>query len=87
MAFASEFCVDVEGVGAVEVDVVMLRWCQVRGCVIADREAFDPQHLDRVAEIGRGPQHAGVGDDGQAQCLVDLVIEMSSTDVALVGEE
>jgi len=40
-----------------------------------------------VAEVGRGPQHGGVGDQGEAQRLVDLVVEVPSPDVTLMGEE
>jgi len=40
LAFASEFGVDVEVVGAVEVDVVVLRRGQVCRGLVGDREAF-----------------------------------------------
>ena len=80
MAVAAEFGIDVEGVGAVEVDVVVLGRRQVRGDLVADLDAICPQGVDRVGEIGGGPQHAGVGDQGEAQCLIDLVIEMASSD-------
>ena len=40
VAFASEFGVDVEVVGAVEVDVVVLRRGQVCRGLVGDREAF-----------------------------------------------
>jgi hypothetical protein len=40
-----------------------------------------------VSAIGCGPQHAGVGDQSEAQCLIDLVIEMTASDVALMHEE
>ena len=87
MSLAVEFCFDVEGVGAVEVDVVVLCGCEVRRGLVGDRGAVGAQRVERVAEIGRGPQHRGVGDQGEAQCLVDLVVEVAASDVALVGEE
>ena len=64
-------------------------WAGVRCAAVSSVTsiAVGPQGVERVAEIGRGPQHAGVGDEGEAQCLVDLVIEMTSSDVALMGEE
>jgi hypothetical protein len=87
VAVAAELGVDVERVGAVEVDVVMLGWRQVRDDLVGDLDAVCPQRVDRVAEIGGGPQHAAIGDQGEAQCLIDLVIEMTSSDVALMREE
>ena len=54
MAFASEFGLDVEVVGAVEVDVVVLRRGQVCG-LVGDREAFAAQGVEGVREIGRCP--------------------------------
>jgi hypothetical protein len=50
---ATEFGVDVEGVGAVEVDVdmVMLRRPQVSGDLVCDRDAVGVQRVDRVARI------------------------------------
>src|SRR5271166_5572191 len=66
MPVAAEFAVDVERVGAVEVDVVMLGRGQVRGDLVSDLDAVCAQRVDRVAEIGGGPHHAGVGDQRQA---------------------
>ena len=86
VAFASEFGVDVEVVGAVEVDVVVLRRGQVCRGLVGDREAFGAQGVKGIREIGRCPEHRGVGDEGQAKGLVDLVVEMTSSDVSLVGE-
>jgi len=40
-----------------------------------------------IAEIRRGPQDCGVGDQGQAEGLIHLVVEVAAADVALVGEE
>jgi len=65
----------------------MLGGRQVRRSLVADLDTICPQGVDRVAEIGSRPQHAGVGDQGEAQCLIDLVIEMTSSDVALMREE
>jgi len=87
MSFTAQFGLEVEGVGAVEVDVVVLRGCQVRPVFVGDGLAVGSKGVERVAEVGRGPQHGGVGDQGEAQRLVDLVIEVQSPDVALVGEE
>jgi hypothetical protein len=36
VSFALEFSLDVEGVGAVEVDVIVLGGCQVRGDLVGD---------------------------------------------------
>jgi len=72
---------------AVEVDVVVLRRGQVCRGLVGDREAFGAQGVEGIREIGRCPEHCGVGDEGQAQRLVDLVVEMTSSDVSLVGEE
>jgi hypothetical protein len=72
---ATEFLVDVEGVGALKVDVVVLRRRQVSGDLVCDLDAVGTQRVDRVAEIRGGPQHAGIGDQREAQRLVDLIIE------------
>src|SRR4051812_28182226 len=74
-------------IGAVEVDVVMLRGREVAGGLIVHRVAVGAYRVEGVAHVGRGPQHRRVGDQGEAQCLVDLVIEVAASDVALVGEE
>jgi hypothetical protein len=87
VSLAAQFGFDVEGVGAVEVDVVVLRGCQVRRVFVGDGIAVGAQGVERVAEVGRGPQDRGVGDEVQAEGLVDLVVEVAATDVALVGEE
>jgi hypothetical protein len=50
--FAPEFGFDVEGVGAVEVDVVVLRGCQVRSVLVGDGVAVEAQSVERVAEVG-----------------------------------
>ena len=76
MFYAAQFCVEVEGVGAVEVDVVVQGGCQVRSVFVGDGAALGAQGVERVAEVGGGPQHDGVGDEGEAECLVDLVIEV-----------
>jgi hypothetical protein len=50
VSLATEFGLDVEGVGAVEVDVVdviVLRRCQV--CLVYDGVAFGTQRAERVA--------------------------------------
>ena len=62
MSLATEFGLDVEGVGAVEVDVIVLCRCQVCRVVVYDGVAFGTQRVERVAEVGSGPQHRGVGD-------------------------
>jgi hypothetical protein len=35
-----------------------------------------PRRVERIAEVGRRPQHRGVGDEGEAQRLIDLVVEV-----------
>jgi hypothetical protein len=87
MSFAAKFGFDVEGVGAIEVDVVVLRGCQVFGGRVGDRVAVGAQSVEGVAKVGGGPERRGVGDEGEAQRLVDLVVEVPSPDVALMGEE
>ena len=47
MSLATEFGLDVEGVGAVEVDVIVLCRCQV--CLVYDGVAFSTQRVERVA--------------------------------------
>jgi len=74
VSFAAEPCFEVEGVGAVEVDVVVLRGCQVRRVFVGDGVAVGAQGVDRVPEIGRGPEHGGVGDEGQAEGLIDSML-------------
>jgi len=49
-----EFCFDIEGVGAVEVDVVVVCGCQVRRGLAGDWVAVGAQRVERVAEVGRG---------------------------------
>ena len=87
MSFAAEFGLEVEGVCAVEIYVVILRGCQVCDGRVGDGVAVGAQSVERVAEVGGGPEHRGIGDEGEAQRLVDLVIEVPSPDVALMGEE
>lgn len=83
MAFAAEFGVDVEGVGAVEVDVVVLRWRQVGGGFAGDLGTLTAQRAERIAGVGGRPQHAGVCDQCEAECLVDPVVEVVATNAAL----
>jgi len=87
VSFAAQFCLEVEGVGAVEVDVVVLRGCHVRCVFVGEAVAVGTEGVERVAEVGRGPQHGGVGDQSEAERLLDLVIEVPPPDVALVSEE
>jgi hypothetical protein len=47
VSLATEFGLDVEGVGAVEVDVIVLCRCQV--CLVYDGVAFGTQRVERVA--------------------------------------
>ena len=84
---APQFGFDVEGVRAVEVDVVVLRRRQVRRRLVCHRVAVSTQRVERAAEIRRRPEDGGVGDQGQAHGLIHLVVEVAATDVALVGEE
>ena len=79
--------VDVEGVRAVEVDVVVLGRREVSGELVGEREALGAHRVESVGEVGGSPQHGGVGDKGQAERLVDLVVQVAAADVALVGEE
>ena len=59
----------------------------MRSGFIGDGEAFGSQGVECVGEVGGGPQHAGVGDQGEAQCLVDLIVEVVASDVTLAGGE
>jgi len=45
MSYAAQFCLEVEGVGAVEVDVVVLGGCQVRSVFVGDGVALGAQAL------------------------------------------
>lgn len=56
MSFAAKLCFEVEGVGAVKVDVVVLCRCQVRRVFVGDGVALGAQRVESVAEVGRGPQ-------------------------------
>jgi hypothetical protein len=85
--YAAQFCLEGEGVGVVEVDVVVLGGCQVRSVFGGDGVALGAQGVERVAEVGGSPQDGGVCGQGQAQSLIDLVVEVSASDVALVGEK
>ncbi|GEM_PF-1483318 len=67
--------------------MVVLRGCQVRGGFVGDGVAVVAQGIEGVAEICRRPQDRGVGDEGQAQGLIHLVVEVAATNMALVGEE
>ncbi|MDQ6671038.1 MAG: hypothetical protein M3069_09845, partial [Chloroflexota bacterium] len=67
--------------------MVVLGGCQVRRVFVGDGVAVGTKGVEGVAEIGRGPQHGGVGDQSQAQRLVNLVVEVPAPDVTLVGEE
>jgi len=87
VSFAAQFCFEVEGVRAVEVDVVVLRRCQVRCVFVGDGVAVGTEGIERIAEVGGGPQDRSVGAESQAEGLIDLVIEVPAPDVALVGEE
>lgn len=52
-----------------------------------DRGTLVSQRVEGVAEVGGVPQDGGVGDECEAQGLVDLIVELAAPDVALVGEE
>jgi hypothetical protein len=54
---------------------------------VGDRVAAGAQRVEGVAEVRGGPQHDGVGDEGEAEGLVDLVVEVTSPNMALMGEE
>ncbi len=83
MPLAAQFGFDVEGVGAVEVDVVVLRGRQVRGGLVCDWGVpIGTQGIEGVAEIRRRSEDGGVGDQGQAEGLVHLVVEVAAADVA-----
>ena len=54
VSFATKLGFDVEGAGAVEVDLVVLGGSGA------------PRRVERIAEVGRRPQQRGVGDEGEA---------------------
>lgn len=87
VSFSAEFGFDVEGVGAVEVDVVVQGRRQVRDRLVSRRVSFCPEGGECVIDLGRVPEHGGVCHEGEAECLVDLVIEVALADISLVGEE
>lgn len=84
---AGEFFVDVEAVGALAIDVVVLRGGEVSGCVVGDLVSGGPELVDAVADVERVPVHDGVGDDREAQRLFELFVGVSAAHVALVAEE
>ena len=50
MSLATEFGLDVEGVGAVEVDLVdVIVLCRCQVCLVYDGVAFGTQRVERVA--------------------------------------
>jgi hypothetical protein len=57
----------------------------VGGVLVGDREAFGSQRSEHVGEVGGGPQHAGVGDQGEAERLVDLVVEVTAASAGTEG--
>lgn len=62
MSFAAWFGVEIEGIGAVEVDVVVLCRGEVGGVLVVGVVPFRAEGVECVGEIGGGPQDAGVGD-------------------------
>ena len=87
VALEDEFGVEIEGIRAVEVGVVVLCRREVGGVLVVDIAPFRAEGIERVGEIGGGPQYAGVGDQREAQGLVDLVVEVPPSNLTLMGEE
>ena len=56
MSLATEVGLDVEGVGAIEVDVIVLCRCQVCRVLVGDGVAVGTQRVERVAEVGRAAE-------------------------------
>lgn len=54
MSFAAQFGFEVEGTRAVEVDVVVLRRCQVRCVFVGDGVAVGTEGIERIAQVGGG---------------------------------
>ena len=67
--------------------MIVLRRCQVCRGFAGDGIAIGAESVESVADVCRGPQHGGVGDQGETECSVDLVIEMPASDVALASED
>ena len=73
---------DVDGVGAVGVDVGVSGGAGVGEDGVVDGGSF----VDGVLEVGGCPQHAGVDDEGVAVRLGGLVVVLTVTYFAGVGE-
>jgi hypothetical protein len=54
VSFATKLGFDLERAGAVEIDLVVLGGSGA------------PRRVERIADVGRCPQHRSVGDDGDA---------------------
>lgn len=84
---AAWFGVEVEGIPAVEVVVVVMCRREVGGVLLVDVVPFRAESVERVREIGCGPRYAGIDDRCEARCLIDLVVEVSPSNLTQVGEE
>jgi len=69
------------------VDVVVLRRCELGRHLVVDVQPFGAQCVEDIGEVAGGPQHAGVGDQCQAEDLVDLIVKVASACASLVSEE
>lgn len=61
--------------------------CEVGRHLVVDVQPFGAQGVEDIGEVAGSPQHAGVGDQRQAEGLVDLVVKVASAYVSLVSEE
>jgi hypothetical protein len=61
--------------------VIVLCRCQVCRVLVGDGVAFGTQRVERVAEVGSGPEHGGVGDQCETERLIDLVVQVTPAEV------
>lgn len=69
---------------AVGVDVVVAGWAEVGDDLFGYGFRFV---VDRLLEVGGGPENAGVDDEGVAEGLHGLVFEVVVADLGMLGEE
>jgi len=82
---AGELGVDVDGVGAVEVYVLVVAGPDVGEHLLVDPTAGVAQRGDGQAVVLRHPAHDGVGGQGQTPHLFGLLLVMAPPQRALVG--
>jgi hypothetical protein len=80
-----ELAVDVDGVGAVEVHVLVVGGPDVRQHFVVDLAAFSAKGTDGQAVVLRRPTHDGVGGQGQAPHLLRLLFVVAPAQQRVPG--